>query len=57
MHVIIEHFYLMQMPGMLDYFGWCTWDAFYHDVNPQGIRDGLKRLIWSLFVFNAFDFC
>ncbi|CAA3028949.1 probable galactinol--sucrose galactosyltransferase 2 [Olea europaea subsp. europaea] len=33
-----------QMPGMLDYFGWCTWDAFYHDVNPQGIRDGLKSL-------------
>ncbi|CAJ1962774.1 unnamed protein product [Sphenostylis stenocarpa] len=32
------------MPGMLDCFGWCTWDAFYHFVNPQGIRDGLKRL-------------
>ncbi|BAT87605.1 hypothetical protein VIGAN_05099400 [Vigna angularis var. angularis] len=33
-----------QMPGMLDCFGWCTWDAFYHSVNPQGIRDGLKSL-------------
>ncbi|KAL6332656.1 hypothetical protein AAG906_009996 [Vitis piasezkii] len=33
-----------QMPGMLDWFGWCTWDAFYHGVNPQGIRDGLKSL-------------
>ncbi|XP_057795142.1 probable galactinol--sucrose galactosyltransferase 2 isoform X2 [Salvia miltiorrhiza] len=33
-----------QMPGMLDWFGWCTWDAFYQDVNPQGIRDGLKSL-------------
>ncbi|KAJ9690061.1 hypothetical protein PVL29_012629 [Vitis rotundifolia] len=33
-----------QMPGMLDWFGWCTWDAFYHEVNPQGIRDGLKSL-------------
>lgn len=32
-----------QMPGMLDCFGWCTWDAFYQGVNPQGIRDGLKR--------------
>lgn len=32
------------MPGMLDWFGWCTWDAFYQDVNPQGIRDGLKSL-------------
>ncbi|KAK6133141.1 hypothetical protein DH2020_033180 [Rehmannia glutinosa] len=33
-----------QMPGMLDWFGWCTWDAFYQDVNPQGIKDGLKSL-------------
>ncbi|KAL1566900.1 galactinol--sucrose galactosyltransferase [Salvia divinorum] len=33
-----------QLPGMLDWFGWCTWDAFYQDVNPQGIRDGLKSL-------------
>ncbi|KAK9134033.1 hypothetical protein Scep_013561 [Stephania cephalantha] len=33
-----------RMPGMLDYFGWCTWDAFYTDVNPQGIKDGLKSL-------------
>ncbi|XP_059438212.1 probable galactinol--sucrose galactosyltransferase 2 [Corylus avellana] len=33
-----------QMPGMLDWFGWCTWDAFYQEVNPQGIKDGLKSL-------------
>ncbi|XP_042039687.1 probable galactinol--sucrose galactosyltransferase 2 [Salvia splendens] len=33
-----------QLPGMLDWFGWCTWDAFYQDVNPQGIRDVLKSL-------------
>ncbi|KAK8914319.1 putative galactinol--sucrose galactosyltransferase 2 [Platanthera zijinensis] len=33
-----------QMPGMLDWFGWCTWDAFYHDLSPQGIREGLKSL-------------
>lgn len=33
-----------KMPGILDWLGWCTWDAFYHDVNPQGIRDGLKSL-------------
>ncbi|KAL5140663.1 putative galactinol--sucrose galactosyltransferase 2 [Glycine soja] len=32
------------MPGMLDCFGWCTWDAFYHSVNPQGIKDGLGSL-------------
>ncbi|XP_052183133.1 probable galactinol--sucrose galactosyltransferase 2 isoform X2 [Diospyros lotus] len=33
-----------QTPGILDCFGWCTWDAFYTDVNPSGIRDGLKSL-------------
>ncbi|XP_038712471.1 probable galactinol--sucrose galactosyltransferase 2 isoform X1 [Tripterygium wilfordii] len=33
-----------QIPGMLDWFGWCTWDAFYHEVNPQGIIDGLTSL-------------
>ncbi|OVA19719.1 Glycosyl hydrolases 36 [Macleaya cordata] len=33
-----------KMPGMLDWFGWCTWDAFYTEVNPQGIKDGLKSL-------------
>ncbi|KDP29033.1 hypothetical protein JCGZ_16422 [Jatropha curcas] len=33
-----------QMPGMLDCFGWCTWDAFYHQVNPQGIKEGLRSL-------------
>ncbi|KAK5831557.1 hypothetical protein PVK06_015355 [Gossypium arboreum] len=34
----------VQMPGILDWFGWCTWDAFYSDVNPQGIKDGLMSL-------------
>ncbi|KAF8414301.1 hypothetical protein HHK36_002303 [Tetracentron sinense] len=34
-----------QIPGMLDWFGWCTWDAFYTEVNPQGIKDGLKSLL------------
>eukprot|EP00249_Psilotum_nudum_P004283 c17816_g1_i2 orf=567-2501(+) len=33
-----------KMPGILDYFGWCTWDAFYTDVSAEGIREGLKSL-------------
>ncbi|XP_044495805.1 probable galactinol--sucrose galactosyltransferase 2 [Mangifera indica] len=33
-----------QTPGILDWFGWCTWDAFYTEVNPKGIKDGLKSL-------------
>lgn len=33
------------MPGILDYFGWCTWDAFYTDVSAEGVKQGLSRLI------------
>ncbi|XP_024979506.1 probable galactinol--sucrose galactosyltransferase 6 [Cynara cardunculus var. scolymus] len=31
-------------PGILDYFGWCTWDAFYQDVTQEGVESGLKSL-------------
>ncbi|KAI4343687.1 hypothetical protein L6164_011006 [Bauhinia variegata] len=31
-------------PAHLDWFGWCTWDAFYTQVNPQGIKEGLGSL-------------
>ncbi|KAG7023090.1 putative galactinol--sucrose galactosyltransferase 2 [Cucurbita argyrosperma subsp. argyrosperma] len=31
-----------KIPSHLDLFGWCTWDAFYTDVNPQGIKEGLR---------------
>ncbi|KAL3693764.1 hypothetical protein R1sor_007415 [Riccia sorocarpa] len=33
-----------KMPGILDYFGWCTWDAFYTDVTADGVMQGLKSL-------------
>ncbi|CAM6118551.1 unnamed protein product [Calypogeia fissa] len=33
-----------KMPGILDYFGWCTWDAFYTDVTADGVSSGLKSL-------------
>ncbi|KAF7838231.1 putative galactinol--sucrose galactosyltransferase 2 [Senna tora] len=29
-------------PVHLDWFGWCTWDAFYTQVSPQGIKEGLQ---------------
>ncbi|CAI5472075.1 unnamed protein product [Closterium sp. Yama58-4] len=32
------------LPGFVDYFGWCTWDAFYTDVDKAGIRKGLASL-------------
>lgn len=33
-----------KMPSFLDWFGWCTWDAFYTDVTTEGIREGLNSL-------------
>ncbi|KAI3759413.1 hypothetical protein L6452_07214 [Arctium lappa] len=32
------------VPDVVDTFGWCTWDAFYLKVHPQGIREGVKGL-------------
>ncbi|MDI6618736.1 MAG: Sip1-related alpha-galactosidase [Clostridiales bacterium] len=26
-------------PEVFKYFGWCSWDAFYHEVNEKGIID------------------
>lgn len=31
-------------PGIVDKFGWCTWDAFYLTVHPQGVLEGVKGL-------------
>eukprot|EP01025_Chloroclados_australasicus_P016278 TRINITY_DN1809_c0_g2_i5.p1 TRINITY_DN1809_c0_g2~~TRINITY_DN1809_c0_g2_i5.p1 ORF type:complete len:344 (+),score=49.98 TRINITY_DN1809_c0_g2_i5:4-1035(+) len=32
------------LPDTLDYFGWCTWDAFYSTVSAQGVIEGLNTL-------------
>ncbi|KAJ7945832.1 galactinol--sucrose galactosyltransferase-like [Quillaja saponaria] len=32
-------------PGIVDKFGWCTWDAFYLKVHPQGVWEGVKGLV------------
>ncbi|KAL8140792.1 hypothetical protein V2J09_006813 [Rumex salicifolius] len=32
-------------PPIVDKFGWCTWDAFYLKVHPDGVRDGVKCLV------------
>ena len=32
-------------PGIVDKFGWCTWDAFYLTVHPQGVLEGVKGLV------------
>ena len=31
-----------QTPADLDWFGWCTWDAFYQAVDPKGVTAGLR---------------
>ncbi|XP_011084119.1 probable galactinol--sucrose galactosyltransferase 6 [Sesamum indicum] len=33
-----------KLPGFVDYFGWCTWDAFYREVSQEGVEAGLKSL-------------
>ncbi|GJZ03790.1 probable galactinol--sucrose galactosyltransferase 2 [Tanacetum coccineum] len=33
-----------KLPGVLDWFGWCTWDAFYTDVTAEGVEKGIKSL-------------
>jgi raffinose synthase len=30
-------------PEWVDWFGWCTWDAFYYDVNTEGVLAGLEK--------------
>ncbi|KAL9319211.1 hypothetical protein ACSQ67_015728 [Phaseolus vulgaris] len=33
-----------KLPSFFDWFGWCTWDAFYTDVTAEGVEEGLKSL-------------
>lgn len=32
------------LPPSVDNFGWCTWDAFYSKVRPEGILQGVQAL-------------
>jgi raffinose synthase len=32
------------LPGFADYFGWCTWDAFYQEVSHAKVEEGLASL-------------
>lgn len=33
-----------KLPGIVDYLGWCTWDAFYQEVTQEGVESGLESL-------------
>ncbi|OMO90004.1 Raffinose synthase [Corchorus olitorius] len=37
-----KHIDNKQLPHHIDWFGWNTWDAFYENVNPEGIVEGLE---------------
>jgi len=31
-----------KVPEFVDYFGWCTWDAFYREVSEEKVLNGLE---------------
>ena len=33
-----------RIPAMLNYLGWCSWDAFYRDVSAEGLQNKAKEL-------------
>lgn len=33
------------LPDFLDYFGWCTWNAFYAEVSAEKVRAGLQSFV------------
>ncbi|CAK9329636.1 unnamed protein product [Citrullus colocynthis] len=33
-----------KLPAIVEYFGWCTWDAFYQEVTQDGVEAGLESL-------------
>ncbi|KAL2348754.1 hypothetical protein Fmac_002754 [Flemingia macrophylla] len=33
-----------KLPGIVDCFGWCTWDAFYQEVTQEGVEAGIQSL-------------
>uniref|UniRef100_A0A0D6R2D3 galactinol--sucrose galactosyltransferase n=1 Tax=Araucaria cunninghamii TaxID=56994 RepID=A0A0D6R2D3_ARACU len=40
----LHHREKKKLPSFVDWFGWCTWDAFYTDVTAEGVDEGLKSL-------------
>lgn len=35
------------LPAFIDQFGWCTWDAFYQEVDHEKVRQGLASFAES----------
>jgi raffinose synthase len=41
-------------PPVVDVFGWCTWDAFYHAVTPAGVEAGAFSFILANRFWHSF---
>jgi len=41
-------------PPVVDVFGWCTWDAFYHAVTPAGVEVGALLFILAIRFWQSF---
>ncbi len=41
-HLRIKLRHEKTVPPLIEQFGWCTWDAFYQEVSPEKIREGLQ---------------
>jgi len=39
-----HHWERKKLPSFLDWFGWCTWDAFYTDVTADGVKRGSRGM-------------
>ncbi len=33
-----------EVPDFVDTLGWCTWDAFYKEVDHEGVKNGVQEL-------------
>lgn len=33
-----------KFPSLFEFFGWCSWDAFYHEVSHKGIMKKMQEL-------------
>eukprot|EP00951_Prasinocladus_malaysianus_P046863 scaffold648010_cov47-Prasinocladus_malaysianus.AAC.4 len=43
-----------EVPGTVDFFGWCTWDAFYSRVAAQGDCQSAVPLCLEIFGYVTF---
>ncbi|MFB5189132.1 Sip1-related alpha-galactosidase [Alicyclobacillus fastidiosus] len=45
LNVPVPHRLEKRYPEVFEYLGWCSWDAFYHEVNQTGVLAKVQELI------------